>query len=108
MDNSNQEEGSKEEHSECIESLKERIIELERHNFTEEQAIQCTDITDGRIKDISFEIKEGEIVEQAVCPTQVLEPRYEYLDGKVFLKKDQIFLFLWEIMFMVMTELQEN
>ena len=28
--------------------------------------------------------------------------------GKVYLKIDQIFLFLWEIMFMVMIELQEN
>ena len=34
----------------------------------------------------SKDIKKGEIVEQAVCPTQVLEPKYEYLDGKVFLK----------------------
>ena len=41
--------------SETAGNRSKRIIELERHNFTEEQAIQCTDITDGRIQDISFE-----------------------------------------------------
>jgi len=31
------------------------------------------------------DIKEGDIVEQAICPTQIIEPKYEYLDGKVFI-----------------------
>ena len=44
--------------SETAGNRSKRIIELERHNFTEEQAIQCTDITDGRIQDISFEFIE--------------------------------------------------
>ncbi len=35
-----------------------RILESARHNFTEEQAIQCTDITDGRINNVSFEFIE--------------------------------------------------
>ena len=29
------------------------------------------------------DIKEGDIVEQALCPTQILEPKYIYIDGKV-------------------------
>ena len=32
------------------------------------------------------DIKEGELVEQAICPSQILEPKYEYLDGKVFIQ----------------------
>jgi hypothetical protein len=31
-------------------------------------------------------IKKGDIVEQAICPEQILEPKYEYLDGKVFMQ----------------------
>jgi len=31
-------------------------------------------------------IEEGQIVEQAIVPEQVISPDYEYLDGKAFIK----------------------
>ena len=32
------------------------------------------------------DIKAGEVIEQAICPTQVIEPKYEYLDGQVYIE----------------------
>jgi len=32
------------------------------------------------------DIKSGDIVEEAICPTQVIEPKYEYLDGEVYIE----------------------
>jgi SET domain-containing protein len=31
-------------------------------------------------------IREGELVEQAIVPEQVISPEYEFLDGKAFIK----------------------